>query len=125
MSDALFKDRRVLWMPFEVSWQRPPAGMTTCCSAMAAALDFTCTEHEDPFACADGLMVYNDVFGEYGLPVHDGGASYVVIAHCPWCGAALGDSQRDRWFDETDRYDQAGEPIPEKFLSGAWRRIAD
>lgn len=45
-------------------------------------------------------MVYNEVFDEFGLIVHDGGQSYVLIQHCPWCATRLPESQRDRWFDE-------------------------
>ena len=27
--------------------------------------------------------------GLYGIPVHDGGTSMVVINYCPWCGTKL------------------------------------
>ncbi|WP_276499830.1 DUF6980 family protein [Pontibacter litorisediminis] len=27
--------------------------------------------------------------GLYGIPIHDGGASMVVINYCPWCGGKL------------------------------------
>ncbi|WP_242920756.1 DUF6980 family protein [Pontibacter liquoris] len=27
--------------------------------------------------------------GLYGIPIHDGGASMVVINYCPWCGHKL------------------------------------
>lgn len=125
MSQTLFKGRRVLWMPLSVPWSPPSPTVATCCEAMRGALDFACEQHADPFACADALMVYNEVFDEYGIPVHDGGASYVLIAYCPWCGARLPASQRDRWFDETDGLlgqDQDEAKLPPAFLSGAWRR---
>jgi hypothetical protein len=54
--------------------------------------------------------------------VHDGGASYVLITHCPWCGATLPEGKRDRWFDETEALaltDDAS--LPAKYLSRAWR----
>lgn len=122
MSQQLFKGRRVLWMPFEVEWSPPAEDAVFCCEAMTAALQFACDQHADPFECGDGLMIYNDIFGEFGLPVHDGGASYVLISHCPWCGSALGDSARDRWFDETDAILADGRSLPPDYLSGAWRK---
>jgi len=88
---------------------------------MRAALDFSCDQHADPFECADALMVYNEIFDEYGLPVHDGGASYVLIGNCPWCGARLPESQRDRWFDETETFGVDDENLPPKYLTRAWR----
>ena len=45
----------------------------------------------------DGEIRYGDVeviinkWDEdlYGIPIHDGGASMVVIKYCPWCGTKL------------------------------------
>lgn len=45
----------------------------------------------------DGETKYNDPEviinkwdeGLYGIPIHDGGASMVVINYCPWCGSKL------------------------------------
>ena len=119
MSQALFRGRRVLWLPFAAGWSKPEADRARCCEAMRTALDFSCDQHEEPFECADALMIYNPVFDEYGIPVHDGGASYVLISHCPWCGGRLPESQRDRWFDETAAFGD-GE-LPEEYLSDAWR----
>lgn len=117
MSSPLFPGRRVMWMPLEVAWLPHSANAAFCCQAMRNALAFNCDQHADPFDCADQLLVYNEVFDEIGLVVHDGGPSYVLITHCPWCGAALPDSQRDRWFDETE----TGGVKPQH-LSGDWRR---
>lgn len=113
------KIRRVLWMPFAAPWRREDNPRETCCAAMAEALSFACDQHADPFECSDSHMVYNSVFDEYGIPVHDGGSSYVLVAHCPWCGARLPESQRDRWFDETDALQ--GEP-PQRYLTSQWWR---
>jgi hypothetical protein len=75
-----------------------------------------------PFACADALVVYNEVLDEYGLPVHDGGPSYVLISHCPWCGKSLPEGQRDRWFDETEALGLADDAsLPARYLTRAWR----
>ena len=92
-----------------------------CCPAMSAALAFDCEQHADAFECADALMVYNEVFDEYGIPVHDGGASYVLIEHCPWCSVRLPESQRDRWFDETDALGVEEEKLPPRYLTREWR----
>ena len=45
----------------------------------------------------DGEIKYDDVDviinkwddGLYGIPIHDGGTSMVVINYCPWCGTKL------------------------------------
>ncbi len=65
-----------------------------CCERMEAALRFECTAHADAFECPDSLVYYSGRSDEYGLIVHDGGTSYIVIGYCPWCGAKLPESQR-------------------------------
>lgn len=123
MSRALFPGRRVLWMPLEVDWSAPSRSVQHCCASMVDALDFDCKEHADPFACGDALLIYNDVMNEYGLIIHDGTASYVLIDRCPWCGTQLPQSARDVWFDQIDALElDAGAPPPPRFLSSAWRR---
>ena len=122
MSSALFPGRRVLWMPSSVAWAPPSDEVRLCCDAMAAALTFDCAQHADPFECADHVLVYNEVLDEVGLIIHDGGPSYVVIAYCPWCGAAQPESQRDRWFDETEAKGFTDDDLPEAYRTGAWRR---
>ena len=121
MSNTQVPERRVLWMPLDVAWRAPSPDAQFCCRAMSSALEFGCDQHADPFDCGDALVVYNEVFDEYGLIVHDGGASYVLIAHCPWCGSKLPESQRDRWFDETDAIIERSEAVPARFHSIAWR----
>jgi len=45
----------------------------------------------------DGEIKYDDVDviinkwdkGLYGIPIHDGGTSMVLINYCPWCGTKL------------------------------------
>jgi hypothetical protein len=49
----------------------------------------TCDVHPDRFDCADALVHYSAVRGDYGLIVHDGGSSFIVMAYCPWCGVEL------------------------------------
>jgi hypothetical protein len=64
-----------------------------CCERMEEGLKLDCTEHEDVFECADSLVYYSDRSIEYGLIVHDGGSSYIVIGYCPWCGSKLPESK--------------------------------
>lgn len=122
MSSELFAGRRVLWVPVFSAWQPPRELPEPCCTAMRAALRFECEQHADPFECADSLIVYNEIVDEYGLPVHDGGPTYVLIAHCPWCGTKLPESQRDRWFDETEALGLADDALPPDYLCAAWRQ---
>lgn len=68
-----------------------------CCTRMAAALSQACPEHNDPFECPDNLFCWCPPLDEYGLVIHDGGASYVFVSTCPWCGRRLPDSKRERW----------------------------
>jgi hypothetical protein len=63
-------------------------------------------------------------FREYGLLVHDGGESIIVIEYCPWCGVRLPESLRDEWFDQLEGLgvDPDCENVPEAFLIDAWWR---
>ena len=92
---------------------------------MRRHLDFNCQQHVSPFDCPDALVYYSEKYEEYGIIVHDGGPSYVVIAHCPWCGTRLPESQRDRYFAELEELGlDPGNPdaLPEKYRSSAWRK---
>lgn len=123
MSRALFSSRRVLWLPLDYAWQPPSAARRHCCSEMAAALAYDCDQHADPFDCPDTVLVFHELFSEYGLPIRDGGQSYLVISNCPFCGAKLPESGRDAWFDALeaaglDEVDFAD--LPERFRVGGW-----
>jgi hypothetical protein len=124
MSAGLFRRYRVLWMPVGWEWRRPSGRAADCCDAMVAALDHACEQHADPWECPDTALVYHEPFAEYGIPIRDGGMSYICIEHCPWCGGRLPESQRDRWFDAVEAAgldpDNPGQ-LPERFLSAAWR----
>ena len=90
---------------------------------MSEMLAFTREQHSDPFDCPDCLVHYAAKFDEYGLIIHDGGSSSVSIGFCPWCGARLPDSKRDRWFDELEALgfdDPTDQEIPERYRSDAW-----
>jgi hypothetical protein len=124
MSAGLFRTHRVLWMPLGWGWRSASARVTHCCEAMGKALDHTCEQHADPWDCPDTALVYHEPFAEYGIPIRDGGMSYLRIDHCPWCGARLPESQRDGWFDAVEGMKfNPNDPdnLPERFLSSAWR----
>lgn len=85
-------------------------------------LNVTCDQHDDPFDCPDVLVLYIAKFQEYGLIIHDGGRSLSTITFCPWCGARLPESQRDRWFDELERrgIDPWTDEVPAEFEDDRW-----
>jgi hypothetical protein len=58
-----------------------------CCERMAFDLAQTCAHHPDRYECPDNLIA--EIRGGFGLIVHDGGSSVIVIKFCPWCGANL------------------------------------
>lgn len=66
-----------------------PAPDTLCCDGMRAAMQMTCTEHLDPFACPEQLLAYSEEHDRFGLIVHDGGRDVIEINFCPWCGADM------------------------------------
>lgn len=125
MTGSTFPLERVLWMPLGLVWQPVAAGKEFCCKKMAAALRHDCKDHETPWDCSDTSLVYHEPFNEYGVPIRDGGMSYLIIDHCPWCGKRLPSSERDRWFDEVEAASldpQDIEALPPNFLSAAWRQ---
>ena len=90
---------------------------------MAKAHEFDCARHDDPFECPDALVIYNEVLDEYGLIIHDGTASYVLIDCCPWCGMRLPASARDKWFDAVDALGLSDSlALPAAYRTGEWRR---
>jgi len=54
---------------------------------MAYYSTLKCREHQDAKECPDLTIV--KVNNEYGMPVRDGGKSYIKIEYCPWCGIKL------------------------------------
>jgi hypothetical protein len=91
---------------------------------MRDEVEHRCAEHPDPYDCPDHLARYVPNLDEYGLIVHDGGASYVEIAYCPWCGTRLPRSKRERWWAEMERLgiDPWTETPPPPYQSDAWYR---
>ena len=94
-----------------------------CCELMKNNVNHKCDQHDDPFDCLDNLITYSDKFDEYGLIIHDGGTSYILINYCPWCGSKLSESKRDLWFKTLEKlgFDEPLEQnIPEEFKSDKW-----
>ena len=92
-----------------------------CCDSMSYHLE-RFRELKDPND-SDVVVIYIPKFDEYGLPVKDGGNSYIEIQYCPWCGTRLPDSKRDEWFDELEKKgftDPFNSDIPKEFESSDW-----
>jgi len=53
-----------------------------CCETLRDRVNEVCVEHDNE--CPD-ILVIRTTRG-YGLPIRDGGSSYVEIMFCPWCG---------------------------------------
>ena len=93
-----------------------------CCADMRREIERMCDQHPDRFHCPDCLVNYSSRFREYGLIIHDGGSSIILIRFCPWCGSALPASLRNRWFKELEAMCIApGEqPVPERYQTSEW-----
>jgi hypothetical protein len=79
--DLLAIDNKIDWSP-DVS----------CCEMMKVESERVCPTCRPPSRCPDKIMTVRDgpTGGhEYGIPIHDGGGSYITIDYCPWCGAKL------------------------------------
>lgn len=59
-----------------------------CCLVMQSFLNAKCDQHDNPWECADMVVVQAED-GRIGIPVRDGGESFVVFDFCPWCGQKL------------------------------------
>lgn len=50
-------------------------------------LEFKCEFHNNPHDCPDYIIAqFGDVIG---IPIRDGGSSFIGIKFCPWCGEKL------------------------------------
>lgn len=94
-----------------------------CCENMKENIEFKCSVHDNAFDCPDCLISYNDKWDQYGVIIHDGGKSSILINYCPWCGKKLPESKRDLWFDKLEALGYENpflEEIPEIFETGQW-----
>ncbi|MDX3105597.1 DUF6980 family protein [Nonomuraea angiospora] len=93
-----------------------------CCESMVRQVTWKCDQHPNPSDCPDMLIRFNEQFVEYGLLIHDGGSSSIIISFCPWCGTRLPESQRDRWFDALEALgiEPGDDEIPAEYRDGRW-----
>jgi hypothetical protein len=64
---------------------------------------------------------YDARFDEYWIP--SGGARQVLF-YCPFCGEALPESKRGRWFGEVEALGLDplnGRKLPRRYRTGEWR----
>jgi hypothetical protein len=58
-----------------------------CCSDLEYHLNSGCEHHGTGHDCGDRVITRTN--RGFGLPIHDGGSSYIEIWFCPWCGTAI------------------------------------
>jgi hypothetical protein len=61
---------------------------TYCCDDLQRRAEYQCPEHADRSDCPD-VIISRLRDGRFGVPIHDGGSSVIVINNCPWCGTTL------------------------------------
>jgi len=66
-----------------------------CCDDLREQVEFRCEDHPDPYDCADNLVIKTER-GYFGLIIHDGGSSHLVIQFFPWCGSRLPSPPEER-----------------------------
>ncbi|WP_208615662.1 DUF6980 family protein [Gottfriedia luciferensis] len=94
-----------------------------CCTEMAYHLSKGLDK--DPYENPDVVIIHNKKFDEYGIPIQDGGNSFIMIKHCPWCGNKLPQSKRDMWWETLESLglnNPFEQNIPEKFETDEWYR---
>lgn len=91
-----------------------------CCEALQGAVDVRCERHPEPGECGDYVIGYSEKFDEYGLWIHDGGSSWITIQYCPFCGARMRPSQRDKWFDRLEQLGLEPEDAPPDMQGSRW-----
>ena len=57
------------------------------CIHIAYYSTMECDEHKDPWECPDMIIVKTKE--GYGIPIRDGGSSFININNYPWCGIKL------------------------------------
>jgi hypothetical protein len=60
---------------------------------MRREVERVCEQHANRFDCPDCVMHFRPTLRDYGLLIHDGGTSVLIIRYCPWCGTKLPDNQ--------------------------------
>ena len=62
---------------------------------MAAQLAMSCDIHQ-PEECPDFIVGYFQSTRDFGLRIHDGGTSMILIDFCPWCRTQLRPDSRSQ-----------------------------
>jgi phage gp36-like protein len=57
-----------------------------CCTKMTYYLTFNKKGNQINY---DSVVVFSRKGKSYGIPIHDGGSSFIEINWCPWCGSHL------------------------------------
>ena len=69
-------------------------------------------------------IIFVPQYREYGVPIRDGGSSYLLVKFCPWCGAKLPDSLRNEFFDILEKlgidYPCPKNKLPKAMRSEKW-----
>ena len=93
-----------------------------CCKELRGQESWSCDTHADRSSCPDAIVTYVPRFREYGLIVHDGGQSHLVIRYCPWCGSQLPESLRGEWFARIEALGMEPESsdLPVEMRTDAW-----
>lgn len=67
-------------------------------------------------------VAYDPVFDEYQLRSVVRPLARVALTFCPWCGRALPESKRDRWYDALDAAGTTPDDpdLDPRFRSSAW-----
>lgn len=93
-----------------------------CCLDMAFAIAMPIvTEHQGPSRKVDWSAAWN----EYRVPVAHDGHTAAQLRYCPFCGASLGPSLADEWYQRLYALgyaDPGEEKVPSEFQSDSWWR---
>jgi hypothetical protein len=95
--------------------------LTYCCDSIKLHLEQYFKEPNS----VDSVIKYVAPFDEYGIPISDGGSSFIHVNYCPWCGAKLPPSKRDEWFKRLEDLGYESpltDEVPEAFKSSDWYR---
>lgn len=57
-----------------------------CCDDLKFEITRSCELHENPYDCPDVIVLRIGYGDTVGMPIHDGGRSWIQITYCPWCG---------------------------------------
>lgn len=94
-----------------------------CCKEMEKRR-FTCLGKGSVSEAPENrLVLYVPPFQEYGLPINDGGSSFILIKYCLWCGTKLPKSKRNSWVSKMSKLGYTSpfsEDVPDIYLTEDW-----